>query len=163
MGKHLLILCCLLCCAGCQSTQQPARSDIRQVTHAKGPLSVEQLLQRYPQFEQAYQRFEPEQLHLDLMKQLQGKSILVLFATWCHDSEREVPRLLKLVSQSKVNLAGLSLLAVDVNKTEPSGRAVKSALRYTPTIILYDGDQELGRVVEQPQQSLAEDLAAFIR
>ena len=95
------------------------------------------------------------------MKKLEGLSVLVLFGTWCHDSERDVPRLLKLLEQSQVKIKELKLVGVNYNKQDPEGLHRDFDLRYTSTIILLDGDRELGRIVERPNVSIGEDLAAM--
>jgi thioredoxin 1 len=88
--------------------------------------------------------------------------LVVLFGTWCHDSVREVPRLLKLLDVSGVKLKSLSLHGVNYNKQEPNNLHRQYDLRYSPTIILLQGDAELGRIVEKPMASLGEDLAEFV-
>jgi hypothetical protein len=127
-----------------------------------GQISPAQLLADYPDFSRPYAEYQPKQEDIDAFQSLAGKSIVVLFGTWCHDSKREIPKLLKLLTISQVPLADFSMHAVDYNKHEPEGLYQRFALRYSPTIILLRGDQELGRVVEKPLQSLAADLASFI-
>jgi len=72
-----------------------------------------------------------------------------------------VPRLLKLLDSSGVQLDSLSLHAVNQTKQSPDEIHRKYDLMYTSTIILLDGEQELGRIVEKPQVSLAQDLAVM--
>jgi hypothetical protein len=73
-----------------------------------------------------------------------------------------VPRLLKLLDLSGVELQSLSLHGVNYNKQEPNDLHRKYDLRYTPTIILLQGENELGRIIEKPVTSLGEDLARFV-
>ncbi|WP_166838506.1 hypothetical protein [Rheinheimera pleomorphica] len=97
------------------------------------------------------------------MQALSGTSLVVLFGSWCHDSEREVPRLLKLIDQSGVELESLQLQGVDRRKQHPENLHNQFALRYTPTIIVLRDGNELGRIIEKPQRSLAADLAALAK
>ncbi|WP_156413722.1 TlpA family protein disulfide reductase [Lacimicrobium alkaliphilum] len=92
------------------------------------------------------------------MQALKGKSVLILFGTWCHDSEREVPRFLKLADASGVRLRQLQLVAVGLDKKDPAGLAQQYNLLYTPTIIVMDNEQELYRMIERPKGPLALDL-----
>jgi thioredoxin 1 len=125
-----------------------------------GVISPSDLLADYPEFKHEYDAYEPSQLQLDQIQQLAGKSVTALFGTWCHDSEREVPRLLKLLKVADVKVSELTLFAVDRKKQDQEGFAAKYDLRYTPTIIVSDGDNnELGRVIEKPKVDLASDLA----
>lgn len=127
-----------------------------------GAISASQLISEYPHFRLAYDQYQPSPAEIAAAKSLSGKSLVVLFGTWCHDSEREVPRLLKLLDLSGVELQSLSLHGVSYNKREPNNLHEIYELKYSPTIVLMQGDNELGRVVEKPKLSLGEDLASFV-
>ena len=143
---------------GCGSTEQHST----QPEPFTGLISAGQLIAEYPQFRSAYEQYQPSLAEIAAAKSLSGKSLIVLFGTWCHDSEREVPRLLKLLDLSGVELQSLSLHGVNFNKQEPTNLHRQYDLRYSPTIILLQGETELGRVVEKPIVSLGEDLASFV-
>lgn len=149
----VLLLQCLWVSVSC------AKSDEVNI----GDIGVTELLRDYPIFAEEFTRYQVTDEEKALMMALQGKALLVMFGTWCHDSEREVPRLLKLIEQSGVELANLQLLAVDVKKNEPTGLAQQHRLKYTPTIVLFDGANELGRVIEKPGNGLANDLAMLLK
>jgi len=132
-------------------------SNVQSETH--GSISSEALLAHYPGFAAEYASYQPSAGALAQMQQLQGLQLLVLFGSWCHDSEREVPRLLKLIQQSGVALNTLQLETVNQQKHHPQQLHSQHNLRYTPTIIVLDNGRELGRIIEKPAKSLAEDLA----
>jgi thiol-disulfide isomerase/thioredoxin len=126
-----------------------------------GAIAPAELLANYPEFQQEYDAYQPSQLQLNQIQGLAGTEITALFGTWCHDSEREVPRLLKLLEIAEVEVNKLTLYAVDRNKQDPDGYAEKYGLRFTPTIIVSDDKgQELGRIIEKPKTDIASDLAA---
>ena len=153
--KQICLLGLLVALSGCASTN----------THAEpptGPMQVEQLLAEHDKFQQAYQAYQPTEAEIAAMQRLAGKRIVVLFGTWCHDSQREVGRLLKLIEVAKPQLAELKLVAADYQKHIPDGLHQRLNLVYTPTIYLFDGQTELGRVIERPMGNLAEDLAGFL-
>lgn len=127
-----------------------------------GQISAQELFTQAPSFKQNYQDYQPSAKEILAAKTLQGKTLTVLFGTWCHDSEREVPRLIKLLDVANIELAKFSLYAVDYSKQDPAGMHAKFDLKYTPTFILLDDGKELGRIVENPQASLGEDLAALV-
>jgi thiol-disulfide isomerase/thioredoxin len=127
-----------------------------------GEISAAQLLAEYPSFLAQYESYEPSDEEVAAVASLEGKTLLVLFGTWCHDSQREVPRLLKTLAASGRDTSDVTLIAVDRSKKDPDGIAVAHALKYTPTIILLDGDKEVGRVVERPQQTLLQDLQLLV-
>ncbi|WP_141096193.1 thioredoxin [Lacimicrobium sp. SS2-24] len=122
---------------------------------ALGPITGGQLRSQFAEFEQAYQRFQPGPRELEAMQALKGKSVLVFLGTWCHDSQREVPRLLKLLDVSGVEIEALQLIAVGLDKRDPQGLAQQFNLLYTPTIIIKDDTREQYRMVERPAGELA--------
>lgn len=126
-----------------------------------GHISAADLLNEYPKFASEYESFTVNAADTKAIQKLADKELLVLFGTWCHDSMREVPRLLKLLDTANVKVAQLRLVAVGYNKQDPEGIAQQYDLRYTPTIIVLDNKKELNRMVEKPTQSLAIDLAQF--
>jgi hypothetical protein len=156
--KLLLLALLVIASVSCGSTEQPsAKSE-----PFTGLISASQLITEYPQFRSVYEQYQPSSAEMAAVKSISGKSLIVLFGTWCHDSEREVPRLLKLLDLSGVKLQSLSLYGVNYNKQEPSNLHQQYNLQHSPTIILLQGESELGRVVEKPIVSLGEDLAGFI-
>jgi thioredoxin 1 len=153
MVKYVFLLTLLYC------TPLYAAGNSASSADAYGAISAENLLQHYPEFGAEFSAFTVSAEDISRMQQLSEVSLLVLFGSWCHDSAREVPRLLKLVEQSGVVLQSLQLQAVDRNKQDPDKLHSQYNLRYTPTIIVLRSGVEIGRIVEQPQQSLAQDLA----
>ena len=123
-----------------------------------GKVSPEQLLLTHPRFARVYERFQPDASALRLPEDVQ---VLVFFGTWCHDSEREVPRLLKLLEAEGFSEEALTLIALDYRKREPEGRAALFKVRYTPTAIFIRDDVEVGRIIERPNVSLHEDIKAM--
>ena len=140
----------------CQTTTVIAREEV------VGLIDSQALLAQFPQFNDQYQNYSPTPLELQAIKRIEGKALVVLFGTWCHDSVREVPRLLKTLALADVNLSALQLLAVDTDKQLPGAAQRAYDLLYTPTFILFEGERELGRVIERPTVTLAQDLAALL-
>lgn len=124
-----------------------------------GELTAAQLLEQQDKFSAQYKKFTPEQADLTAIKTLAGKDVVVLFGTWCHDSQREVPRFLKLIDHAKVQLGSLKLIALDFKKQDPNGMATLHKIKRTPTFVVLQQGKELGRVIERPTESLAVDLA----
>lgn len=123
-----------------------------------GEITAEDLLAQYPAFAKEYKSYSPSGDDLNTIKTLSGKQVLVFLGTWCHDSKREVPRLLKLLDGSGVKLGALQLIAVGYDKLDPDGLAKQYDLRYTPTFIVSSNGKELLRMIEKPKHSIAMDL-----
>ena len=123
-----------------------------------GDISQAELLARHEVFKRNYDAYEVTAVIDELPADLEVK---ILFGTWCHDSEREVPRMLKLLAASGVKEENISLISLDIRKEEPEGRAQALGVKYTPTFIFFSSGRELGRIIEQATASLADDLAAI--
>ena len=121
-----------------------------------GDIGAQQLFDAHPRFAEGYAAFEAESLAVP-----ENVSVLLFFGTWCHDSEREVPRLLKLLETAGLSEDKLKLIALDYRKREPEGRATKFNVRYTPTAIFMRDGKEVGRIVERPSTRLYEDIKAM--
>lgn len=123
-----------------------------------GGITADTLLSEHNKFSEQYKAFTPTAQDIALMQKLAGKELIVLFGTWCHDSQREVPRLIKLLEESKVKLASIEYVAVGYNKQDDAGIAQANDLQYTATFIVKQNGKELLRVIEKPTGTLAQDL-----
>ncbi|HEX5794033.1 MAG TPA: thioredoxin family protein [Rheinheimera sp.] len=157
--KYILLVTVLALAGGHSLMCQAQANSTAIAADAYGAISTEALLAQYPQFAAEYTRYQPDAPAIEKMQSLHGLQLVVLFGSWCHDSEREVPRLLKLLQQSQVAIDSLQLHAVNRQKQHPQQLHTNYGLVYTPTIIVLQHGHELGRIIERPQQSLAEDLA----
>jgi thiol-disulfide isomerase/thioredoxin len=132
---------------------------------ALGVISESQLLSDFSGFDEKFEAFSISEQEQEVIahwpKLLQ---IDVYFGTWCHDSEREVPKLLKLLKANKHITT--TLIALDYQKEDPHSLAKESQIKYTPTIIIYRDNskkEELGRIIERPNKSLVEDINQMLR
>ena len=78
----------------------------------------------------------------------------------CHDSEREVPKFLKITAQASTLTS--RLIGLNYDKLEPGGSAKKHDIRYTPTFVVYQNNKEIGRIIERPKVSLTADISAML-
>ena len=140
------------------STNAMSADDIPDVV---GEMSGEALLAQYPAFMDEYKSYQPSGAEIKAVSALEDDTLLILFGTWCHDSEREVPRLLKTLDASGLDVPQFTLFAVDRKKSDSEGVAEKHGLKYTPTFILMRDGEEIGRVVERAETSLTQDLQAL--
>jgi thiol-disulfide isomerase/thioredoxin len=126
-----------------------------------GAIGTAQLLNTFIKFEQSYQQFNMSAQQNTQLELLPDDLVIdVYFGTWCHDSVREVPRLLKALSakpEIQINLFGL-----DYHKLDPDGKAEQAGIKFTPTFIVSRQGKELGRIVERPQVDLVTDIVSFI-
>ena len=131
---------------------------------AVGMISKESLFADYAGFSENFQQFTLSEAEQKVIADWpQDLTIDVYFGTWCHDSIREVPKLMKILSANKY--IKLSLIALNYQKQDPQDLAVANQVKYTPTIIVYrdmERKQEVGRIIERPKQSLIIDIKQFL-
>lgn len=97
-----------------------------------------------------------------LKNKLADHQIKVFMGTWCHDSKREVPRLIRLLDDIQFDMNNLEIIALDLDKQSPDGAAKNAEIRYTPTFIVYKDNSEVGRIVEKPTATLEADLLEIV-
>ncbi len=151
----IILSIALSACAGTTPEHGKAKDFVGEITHV-------QLLDDYQHFDANYQSFEVTDEQASLLGALPADTkIDVYFATWCHDSVREVPRLLKAMA-TRPDIE-LNLLALDYKKQDPNGLAEKAGVKFTPTIVVSKNGKELGRIIERPEKGLVEDIAGFVK
>ena len=126
-----------------------------------GEINQQALFAGLPVFNANYQAYKLSAESVSSFKASlpEALEVRILFGTWCHDSEREVPRLLKLLNLVGLPEESVEMYALDLKKKDPKGIADAMGIKYTPTFIFYVGDRELGRIVERPEVSLISDIA----
>ena len=98
---------------------------------------------------------------------LANKSITIFMGTWCGDSRREVPRVLKMLDCCGFPMNDLALVMVgnsdSLYKKSPQHEEAGKNIVRVPTIIVEQKNAEIGRIIESPITSLEKDLLAILR
>ncbi len=115
-------------------------------------------------FLQEYDSYQVDQEKVkDLKKKLKRYRIEVFMGSWCEDSKREYPRLIKILDEAKFPQNRLVTYAVNESKKSFYGEEEGKDIRFVPTIIFYRGGVETGRIVESPVSgSLEEDILMIV-
>lgn len=92
----------------------------------------------------------------------EGKIIQIVLGTWCSDTRREVPRLVKILDFVDFPNDNLFFISVDRDKKGLSDEVDGLDIEYVPTIIVYESGKEIGRIIETPEVTLEKDLIAII-
>lgn len=115
-------------------------------------------------YNEEYQAYEIDKntlQHVD-PPELKDLEITVVLGTWCHDSQREVPRFLKIAETLGLGPKHLTLLCVD-RKKQIEGTALKNLdIQFVPTFIFYRNDKEIGRIIESPDTYLEKDIVNIL-
>jgi thiol-disulfide isomerase/thioredoxin len=97
-----------------------------------------------------------------LDKDKTGLTIKIVMGTWCPDSRREVPRLMKVLDIWQFPSEKIIIIGVDNAKHSPVGEYVNLDIQRVPTIIIYKNNIEAGRIIENPTTSLEQDLVNIL-
>ncbi|THV58621.1 TlpA family protein disulfide reductase [Chryseobacterium candidae] len=101
----------------------------------------------------------------DLKKEKIGTyDIIVFIGTWCEDSHRDFPRLMKILEAVSYPDSKLNIIAVNRKKESPTGDESLYNLQKVPTIILKRYGKEVGRIIEMPTTGYIErDLVQILK
>lgn len=92
--------------------------------------------------------------------------IKIFLGTWCGDSRREVPRMLKILDHMNFPNNKLQMVAVDVRqeqyKKSPGQEEWGLQIMRVPTIIFYKNGREVNRIIESPNSTLEDDILDIV-
>ena len=98
---------------------------------------------------------------------LKDKEFELFMGTWCGDSKREIPRMLKILQYAGVQPSQIKLVMVDthdsVYKQSPAHEEKGKDIFRVPDLLVYHHHQEMNRIVEHPVVSLEQDLLLIAR
>ncbi|XPF96089.1 thioredoxin family protein [Colwellia sp. RE-S-Sl-9] len=125
-----------------------------------GVITKDNLLMNEVLFNEGYQAFSvTEKEKLQIKDWPSNLHIDIYFGTWCHDSQREVPRILSILDNNQ-NVT-FQLIALDIDKKDPQYLAKNNSIKYTPTFVVFIEEKEIGRIIERPTQNFIEDITAM--
>jgi len=97
---------------------------------------------------------------------LKNKRFLLFMGTWCGDSRREVPRIYKILDYCQVKPSQVQLINLNNSDTaykqSPGHEEQGLNIRRVPTLLIFDNQHEMGRMVESPVTSLEKDILAIV-
>tara|TARA_B100000575_G_scaffold137565_1_gene109731 strand:- start:821 stop:1324 length:504 start_codon:yes stop_codon:yes gene_type:complete len=100
-------------------------------------------------------------LYEDFSK-LNEYNIEIFMNTRCHDSKREVPRLLKILNSLNFSDENLRIILLNSDKKTEDGLEIGKDITNTPTIIFLKNSNEENRIVEFPYENLEKDIFKII-
>lgn len=116
-------------------------------------------------WQDSYDIYIPDKVVAKKLKKIFKKnkdiSVMVFFASWCGDSKEHLPDFVKLAHKTK--LKNVNYFALNRKKTMPDLDEAKYSIDRVPTFIVYNGDKEIGRIIETPEVSLEKDLLKILK
>jgi len=88
--------------------------------------------------------------------------VVIVVGTWCGDSKRELPKQFKILDAVNIMDDRIVMFGVDRSKKSDDSTMQKYNVLRVPTMIVFRGEQELGRIVEFPRASHEVDLLRLL-
>ena len=117
-------------------------------------------------FDEEYNSYQIDQPSLAELKKekLNSYTLVVFVGSWCGDSHREFPRLIKILDALKYNTEKMQIIAVNRKKESPAGEEGLYNISRVPTIIVKKYGKEIGRITEMPETGyLEKDLLNILK
>ena len=128
-----------------------------------GPLTIENLLDLPGWFGEDFIGYLPDPKYAGpLPEYLEDVEIICVLGTWCSDSRREVPRMLRIMQYKSIPPEKLRMIGVDREKRSPGGEAAPYNIELVPTFVFLRDGKEIGRIVEAPLATLEKDMLGII-
>ena len=117
-----------------------------------------------PEWKKVYDAYVPEAALIENLKakapQLKAD---VYFAYWCEDSKKHVPVFLKILDAINVPEFKVNFYEVERKATPDQKYFVEAAeVEKVPTFIFFVNDWEMGRIVENPRNTLLQDMMIMV-
>ena len=113
-------------------------------------------------FNENFENYTVEKINRDNFSELYNYDIEIFMNTLCHDSKREIPRLIKILKELNFPEDKLKIILLNQNKKSKMGYEVNKNITNTPTIIFNIDNIEVNRIVEFPKESLERDILKII-
>lgn len=98
-----------------------------------------------------------------LSKYCKSIYIKIVLGTWCSDSKIQVPRFFKILDQIKFDEKNFTIICVDSYKSTHHYPIEDLDIKFVPTFIFYKNGKEIGRIVENPVDSLEKDFLDILK
>lgn len=124
-----------------------------------GEVTIEKILSHSPEYRSAMDQYIPSRAALDALRRCSASArIEVFYGSWCPFCRRHIPRLLKALEDARGTPLSVRLVALPRGFSQEKSAAERGIQR-VPTLIVYDGPREVGRIQgqdwERPEEALA--------
>ena len=115
----------------------------------------------YTWFLNRYDKYQPSIKELRQINFNEIK-IIIFMGTWCHDSKREIPRLIKILDNLKFDQSNVEIIGLTKEKKGYFNDYSRYKITNTPTIIFYKNKKEVGRIIEKPKETLESNMLSIL-
>lgn len=94
---------------------------------------------------------------------LEGVEIVIFLGTWCIDSQRQVPKFVKILEESGYPTEEIHVVYMTRDKATPQKYEEGLDITNVPTFIFYRNGKEMNRIVEFPIEDLESDMLKILK
>jgi thiol-disulfide isomerase/thioredoxin len=107
-----------------------------------------------------YSAYEPDKTVMEGISSFFDKNLTftVVLGTWCGDSKEQVPRFFKILDEAGFIANDMNIICVDRKKKADGIDVEQYRIEKVPTFIIYLDENEIGRIIESPLNTLEKDL-----
>ncbi|MEN8224982.1 MAG: thioredoxin family protein [Bacteroidota bacterium] len=114
-------------------------------------------------YDQEYSEYDARRKAVRKIKRTkQDYEIVLVLATWCHDSKEQVPRFFRVLDESGIPEDIMTVICVDGEKAGGEVSVESYNIERVPTFIFFRNGEEIGRIIETPEMSLEEDMLEIV-
>ncbi|MCA9727903.1 MAG: thioredoxin family protein [Candidatus Eisenbacteria bacterium] len=129
-----------------------------------GDISFEKLLEAKPDYVIASKKYTPDAAAVAALSKVATETqIEVFFGSWCSHCKHWVPPLIRVVEDASNPHFHISVHAMSEDQSQPADSIRKYDVSKTPTIVVVQNGQELGRIEEEPLISMEADLVRMLK
>ena len=116
-----------------------------------------------------YDDYQPNQSLILTLKSipLSNWAVKIFYGTWCGDTKREMPRMMKVLDQIGFPKSKITLIALDnqgdMYKKSPTYEEKGLSVYRVPVFIFYENNKEIARINELPVESTERDLLRILK
>lgn len=129
-----------------------------------GEANLQRVVSFEPGFEAKVALYEPSPQAIAFLQGYEKEVLIeVIYGSWCVDSVLNVPRFIKVMQEANNPNIKTRFVGVDRSKKKPAALVQGKDIQRVPTFIVYQEEKEIGRIIENPDQSIEEDLVEILR
>lgn len=110
-----------------------------------------------------YQNYSPDPEIISQIRSLRIQpQIVIIFATWCGDTKRNLPAFMKISDLVDFDEKNFTMIAVNRRMKADNLDIGEYHVERVPTFIFFNEGKEIGRIIENPIETLEKDLLKIL-
>jgi thiol-disulfide isomerase/thioredoxin len=124
---------------------------------------IEDFLSKYPEYRPSIGLYNPEKdVIQNIRANLEDLEIKIFYGEWCPDCRTQLPRFLSVILALDEENIELEFIEVNRDKKDGLGKAESMNVLAVPTFIFLRGGDEIGRIIERPNDKMERDIAKIV-